>query len=82
MDDPIQELYALLSEELLNRLRKPACKECGTHGLTASELTVIRQFLSDHEMNQIRRRPGGPQPLGRTLPFGPEDGEEPVQKTA
>ena len=80
-NDPVEEMYDLLAVELLNRLRTPACSACGTHGLAAAELTVIRQFLSDNEMKRvIRSHPKGPQLLPRDLPFGPESSEHPVQK--
>jgi len=82
-NDPVEQMYDLLAVELLNMLKTPACDKCGTHGLSSSHLTVIRQFLSDNEMKRIvLSRPTGPAPIGRVLPFGSEDGEQPVQKLA
>lgn len=80
--DPVEEMYDLLAMELLNRLKTPACPKCDTHGLTSSELTVIRQFLSDNEMKRVIRSRAGPQSIGRTLPFEPPDSDTPVQRTA
>jgi hypothetical protein len=81
-NDPIEELYDLLTTELLAVLRTPACKECGTHGLSPQMLTVARQFLSDNEMKRVARSSHrGPKPLA-ALPFEPGEGEQPVQRKA
>lgn len=81
-NDVIERLYDGLAEELVRRLETPACPHCGTHGLSASEMGVMRQFLSDNEMRRITRPRGGEVPSIRKLPVFPEDGEEPVQRTA
>lgn len=69
LDAKIAEaLHEQLAKQLLARLCEDTCDTCGRSAASATLLTVIRQFLSDNDVNKTIRPPPEKEKV-KELPF-------------
>lgn len=56
-----QTIHDDLIRALHQKLKQPACQVCGSSGVTAAEMNVLRQMLKDNEFQGIMSGGGGGQ---------------------